>query len=243
MTHGVAVEFLGLPGVGKSSLSRCVAEILDRERLPVAEPTYRLDHGPSPLERAMRKSWHVAREIVAHPGYAAQSAAALRTTRQESAALLCTMTFNWLLVSALMRRARRSSGVTLFDQGIFQALWSIGLGSAAGAIRGMGRVLEGSAPTADAVIVLEASTERVARRLAERRGRDSRADRWAADDAARFSRSVALLAEVEELLRAAGRRSGGPRVIRVRNESDSDLEANAAEVAGWVRRLLAGTRA
>jgi hypothetical protein len=230
--RAVQVEFLGLPGVGKSSVSRRVAEILAAKGLPVRQPTYTLDHGPGKLERTLRKSLYVIGEVLSHPHYSLLSAKALRDSRQESFHILFKMLFNWLLVSAMMRRHRTAGGIHLYDQGIFQGLWSIGLGAKNGAIRLVGDRLAPWIPAPTVVAVVEADLSTVTRRLEERGGRHSRADAWRAQDAEMFARSSSLLEETKGLVRTP------IRVIPIQNDRDSDLEANAALLARNIEEIL-----
>lgn len=51
------VEFLGLPGSGKSYLSHKVAEDLRTEGYVIAEPSWMLDHKYGKWSRALRKVW------------------------------------------------------------------------------------------------------------------------------------------------------------------------------------------
>jgi hypothetical protein len=134
----VLVEFLGLSGAGKSAVSHQVAERLRRRGLSVREPTLRL--APEGRRRSVwkrtLKSLHVARELVMHPLASLRSLKSMSATRQQRLRLLFRMGFNWLMLSSLMRTHRRS--LHLFDQGTFQALWSIGLEGRRGAIGRVG---------------------------------------------------------------------------------------------------------
>lgn len=235
--RSLVVEFLGLPGVGKSSVSRRVAEILAERGLRVAQPTYSLDHGPGKLERSLRKSLCVVAEVLSHPRYLLRSARALRATRQESAAVHLKMLFNWLLVSYLMRRAHRRSGIHLHDQGLFQGLWSIGLGSETGSLRRMGLELAPSVPAPSLVVIIEADLQAVERRLGARGGRHSRADAWRHEDMGLFRRSSSLLDEAKELLHTPAGPFGTIRTILVRNDQDGDTERIATLLAREIAQV------
>jgi hypothetical protein len=235
--RAVLVEFLGLPGVGKSSVSHRVAEILAQKGLPVEQPTYTLDHGPGKLQRTIRKSWWVACEALSHPIYAWRCLRSLRATRQESPRLLFKMIFNWLLVSALVRRSQRSRAIHLFDQGLFQALWSIGLGAGEGAVTRAGRELAPWMPAPTIVAVVEADLATVARRLEGRAGRHSRADAWRESDEQAFRRSSQLLEDVKGLLRGVIAQLRSVQTILVQNNRDADMEINALRLAQSIEQL------
>jgi len=224
----VLVEFLGLSGAGKSAVSHQVAERLRRRGLPVREPTLRLapeGRRRSVWKRAL-KTLHVARELVMHPLTSLRSLKSMSATRQQRLRLLFRMGFNWLMLSSLMRTHRRS--LHLFDQGTFQALWSIGLEGRRGVVGRVGPRLVATVPAPDAVVVIEARPEVVADRLRVRGGRESRADRW---DPATVQRSMRTMDEVRSVLRRMSARPGGPRILRVVNGRDDDVEAVADRVA------------
>lgn len=230
----VLVEFLGLSGAGKSAVSHHVAERLRRRGLPVSEPTLMLaplGHRRSLRKRAI-KLFHVARELVLHPLSSLRSLQSMRSTRQQRLWLLIRMGFNWLMVSSLMRTRRPS--LHLFDQGAFQALWSIGLEGRRGAIPRVAPRLVATMPAPYAVVVIEAGPEVVADRLRFRGGRESRADRW---DPADVQRSLHTMNEVKLILRRMSARPGGPRILRVVNGRHDDVEAVADRLAAEIERL------
>ena len=230
----VIVEFLGLSGAGKSAVSHQVAERLRRRGLPVQEPTLTL--APAARRRSLwkrtLKSLHVTRELVMHPLSSLRSLRSMSATRQQRLRLVFRMGFNWLMLSSLMRTHRRS--LHLFDQGAFQALWSIGLEGGRGAIRRVGPRLVATVPAPDAVVVIEAGAEVVADRLKVRAGRESRADRW---DPADVRRSQRTMDEVKWILRRMSARPGGPRILRVANGRHDDVEAVADRIAAEIERL------
>src|SRR5207247_8632189 len=60
---GVYVEFVGLPGAGKSVASRRVADSLRHMGLTVTEPTYHMDHVLRPAVRRVLKAWYALRGL------------------------------------------------------------------------------------------------------------------------------------------------------------------------------------
>ena len=236
--RGVVVEFLGLPGSGKSSVSHRVGEILAGRGLPVSQPTFTLDHGPGKVRRTLLKSRYVSGEALLHPGESLRSARALRATGQDSGRLVFKMLFNWLLVSALIRRSRRVRAVHLLDQGIYQALWSIGLGGDDGCVTRAGAMLGASMPSPDVVAVIEADVATVAKRLEARGGRHSRADGWRASDTDAFRRSTSLLEETKDQVRKARDRGAAVRLVSVDNSRDAGLDTEALRLARDIEQLF-----
>ena len=66
-------------------------------------------------------------ELARTPRCSAHTIGRIHETRQRSPRDFLITAFNWLLVTTLVRRAAASRKVVLLDQGIAQALWSIGL--------------------------------------------------------------------------------------------------------------------
>jgi len=238
--RGITVEFLGLPGVGKSSLSRRVAVMLRERGHPVHEATFDLGHTPGTMSRSLRKAVPVGREMLLHPWSAGRACRAVIASRQDSSLTAFKMIFNWLMVAGIARRATRLQGVHLFDQGLCQALWSIGLSSSNAAPGRVGDALFALAPRPDLIFNIEASAETVARRLRERGGRDSRADAWGEDARVVFMRSLALLDDVIATARRATGSGRSVRLVAIDNERDGGLEGCASRIVDEIAVVQVG---
>jgi len=227
----VTVEFFGLPASGKSTLSHRVAQILANAGMRVEQPAYFLAHGLGRCERSIRKSRHVAGEILLHPGYALRSMEAILATRQRSVSDLVKMVFNWLLVSSLVRPKRYFRGVRLLDQGVFQAFWSVGFSAKTDDLRSLIGSLRARVPTPTAVAVVEASLATIQRRLEARREFDSRVEQLGGGTNLLLVRSAALFEETKGFLRAVSSQRGEMKVFVIGNDRDEDMESNASELA------------
>ncbi len=235
----LVVEFLGLPGAGKSTLSHLVAERLRRAGRGVSEPIRGLSDrtgAGARLRGYAGKSGHAGRELLLHPLGALRAARVIAATGQQTPAALLKVTFNWWVQCSVARTRRAAPGIHLFEEGIFQALWSIAL-EARRSARQAATLLDSGCPLPDAVVVVEADTEAVAGRLADRGGRESRADRWDPGDREVFARAAALLSDVGEALADTSERLGRPWILRVRNAPQADLAATAAAIARELERL------
>src|SRR5207249_11222992 len=76
--------------------------------------------------RLLLKLRLVTAEAIFHPACAVHSAKAILATRQASAADVIRLTVNWLFMSSLLRKTDHRTGVHIFDEGLLNALWSIG---------------------------------------------------------------------------------------------------------------------
>jgi AAA domain len=231
----VLVEFFGLPGVGKSALSRRVAEQLAARGVSVSEPSYALAHGMGRTTRRLGKAVHVLRELVLHPISSLRAARAIAATDQPSRALTWNLTFNWLLVLALTRRARQRHGAVLLDQGVLQAVWSIGLDGNAKAALALVDSLPHSVGLPDICVIVEAGASTVEQRLNHRLAKDSRVDR-------QRDRLAELLARGGDLLQSIRVRLvplGAAPTLVMANENGADLDQLASQLVNSITESMA----
>ena len=241
----LVVEFLGMPGAGKSAVSRRVAEHLAGRGLPVREPVRMVSDrsrlGPS-LSGIAAKSLRVAGELLTHPRYALRSLRAIRATGQPSVGMLTRLAFNWLMQSALLRLSRGSGAVQLFDEGIYQALWSLGLEGRPGSVPRLGRGFRTVLALPDVVVIVEAGDEGIAQRLGARAERQSRADRWDLADGRAVRHGASVLGQVVDLLMEVSLGERRPRVIHVDNgpgrNPDAVARSLAIELERWARSAV-----
>ena len=232
--RALAVEFLGLPGVGKSAVCGKTAEYLSRRGFAVREPVLAVSDrsamGPR-LRGYVGKSLLIARELLAHPLHSLHSIRVIGAIRQPSLPVWVMVVTNWLMQCSLLRTCRTIPAASLFEEGIFQALWSIGLEADPGTVRELGATLSDALAMPDVVVVVEADLEAVIQRLQKRDGNESRADRQA------FARASARMLEVIDTLMSVDECGHRPRVIRIDNRSDADPDVAARRLALQLEQL------
>jgi hypothetical protein len=227
------IEFFGLPGSGKSTISRLVADLLLKRGLAVEEITYNLDHGRSHAERLLVKLSHLLRYAAAHPRCAFSGLVAVAVTRQASLHDLCKSVFNWMFIASLASRKRSSNSITLLDQGIAQALWSVGFAARREAsLDLLWAEAKRAALRPDLVICVRADFQTIGDRLAARERRVSRLDALGRDQQALQH------AEAHGSTIMLGLRSSGIPVIEVENNDRAHLVSGARLVAGAILTAL-----
>ena len=240
---GICVEFIGLPGSGKSTVSKQVAQALRDRGNRVASPVDWLVHEAPPARRRLTKLGRVAGEIVAHPDFAMRSAGAILSTRQGSITDLVKTGFNWLFVSAMVRFHLSSDGICILDEGVFQALWSIGFGARRErSVADVAARLDGRFPTPHMVVALETSLETTDRRLRGRVSGVSRLETRFGSDPEALRRSVSLFEQTMSLLRELSTRTDGIRLFAARNDIDVGLERTALTIADEIEIFFAAGR-
>ena len=235
------VEFLGLAGAGKSTVSGAVGAVLRERRIPVTEPTYRLDHLASYHTRRALKFWYSLRRAIRRPWEGARWARTVFGSRQRAWVGSWVETMNLLYLLELMRSESAVPGVHLFDQGLFQALWSLAYDAAAAHVVSppvLERVRR-SLPPISVVIVVETSLATARGRLRERPGATSRLQRDVAAGraATALERATAILRPIDA---AASQLASEGRIVllRVSNDNDADLLGAATRIADAVVPLL-----
>ncbi len=232
-----SLEFVGLPGVGKSTLSHRVAELLQRRGWPVEQPTYSADHEMRAWQRQLLKVRLVSAEAVLHPGRTATSIRAILATRQAGALDLIRVAANWLFVSSLLRQAQHREALYIFDEGLVGALWSIGFSARS---TGTGRVLQELArqrPTPVVVAVMEADVETIAQRLRRRKDGDSRLERTVPIRDG-WERGLRALQQIKATLQTLIDEGVDIRLAVVQDPRPEDLANIAAGLASTVEGLL-----
>ena len=237
-----AIEFIGLPGVGKSTLSHRVAEILQRRGWRVAQPTYSADHDLRSWERQLLKVRLVLAEAVLHPIRTASSVRAILATRQAGASDLIHVTVNWLFMSSLLRKAERREGVHIFDEGLLNALWSIGFRARSAAHVTMLERLARQRSTPVVVALMESDIPSIRERLHLRKNGDSRLERTEHMNDG-WERGLRTLQQVKATLQLLINEGNDIRVVPVRNQRNEDLDALATGLAATLERILVSSGA
>jgi hypothetical protein len=168
----LVVELAGIPGSGKSRRVRTLADRLSERGIAVHLPQAALAPSVPTALRLARKGLACATTTVAAPGTTARVVRGVVASRQPGPGDVAGRTVQWLVAESVARRAARG-GVALVDEGLVQALWSIGL---RGDVRPVLAALGGSRPTnrADLLVVVRVEPDLALGRLAARPSRHSR---------------------------------------------------------------------
>ncbi len=223
------VEFVGLPGVGKSTLSRRTAATIASDHPRVTEPISRIENRSGP-SRILSKGRYAAEHTLRHPRTAIDGLRTIRETEQPTTIDFVRVVFNFQYVAGVVTRGRSTAGITLLDQGPYQALWSIGLRSPVDWSDLFDRFenpLSRIAP--DLVVLVEADTETIADRLRSREGGDTRVGPGTAE----FDRGVDGYDYLKERIQSSDRTES----IVVENETRADLTAGASRIADAINSL------
>jgi hypothetical protein len=233
--RGFIVEFVGLPGAGKSTVSHAAATALRDDGRPVTERSFEIAHRIGGVARRLTKLLLVARLLLRRPGPALALLAGVARIRQRDRFQGLVKTLDLIAVCGLIADLSRRPGIHLLDQGFFGGLWSIGFGAVAGAPLGP-LIAAGSrccgTPPADLVVILDVPTAVVVDRLKQRPGAASRLERSLTTAA----RDQDLLAAIASLGQVRGAIEGGggrwrTRVVRDPGVGEGSLLAREIVLA------------
>ena len=233
MTPGFVVELFGLPGSGKSYLAEELLRISADIGLPMNLPAACVGPAVPSLPRRARKLGLAAGQMLQRPVpsfITMRSIVMFQRPRTEG----LSRCVQWAITQRLLTSASRSPGVHLFDEGLLQALWSVGLrGDVTPTLRSLEQ-RSGRYAMPDLVVTVHASIDEIEDRLAARLSRHSRLQERL--DPIVRRRELARGAELVGSLVAWWEHiAPGPgRLIEIRNDPGRDLDGEAVALLDMI---------
>jgi hypothetical protein len=210
-THPLRIELAGIPGAGKTRLSRTLATGIAARGLTVTGPDQSMAPSVGAAHRVARKAVAAARVAIAEPGVTTRLARAVLRSGQPGPADVAGRFVQWQVAQSLLAAGDDGADVRIVDEGPVQCLWSLGL---RGDVEPALRVLESAAGwrSADLLVVVRIDPVVAAARLGARRSQHSRIQQLPAQERhAELLRGELLL---DRLVRWWGSTTGRPdRVV------------------------------
>ena len=123
------VEFVGLPGSGKTTLSHGTAVILREKNTTVIEPTYLINNEMREIRRYLTKLWYSTKLVLLRPAWALKWFFLVVQSRQKTVREFLLMIINCFFVLEIYRHHSRRNDICFLDQGICQAFLSLSYNS------------------------------------------------------------------------------------------------------------------
>ncbi|MCH1940702.1 AAA family ATPase [Holdemania massiliensis] len=178
LKHPVVLDFFGLPGCGKSTVSHMLADKLRESGYKVYEPSYDLDHNFSSFMRKIFKLEQYIRYSVFHPAKSKRISDLVKDNGYVAFAEKLSQCINITTKLTAIKNAK--CDYIIFDEGLLQAAISLsfGTGDQHEVTSNYNKILsvDGSQLEVKSVY-MQIGTETVLRRLEQRGERNSRVDK------------------------------------------------------------------
>lgn len=231
MSLNIVVEFVGAPAAGKTTLSKAVADRLSETVDYVWEPT-RAIGTQTRSQRVGNKVRYVTEYAFCAPITSFGMVQKMSQTAQQNHSDTIRVSFNWLYVCGLSRCT--GDELTLLDQGVFQALWSIGYSSELDWKRALRALTVPSSVLPDFLVVVTADEAT----LTDRLGADHRSEtRVAESEMSDIRRAIAGVEALQDLLDEYASAMRGDGYIVVDNSEGADFDETVSEVVSTIQAL------
>lgn len=226
----MSIEFIGLPGTGKSYLYSRMSEAIQRMPSPVPVATYPpIDSDPRSkllLLKLLRAAFFVTR----HPATACHFLSLMRSSQQASRRAEITKALN--LFSEIGRKEWSGKTILAREQGVLQAIWSVALEARTPDIGGLVRAASPYLPVL--VVHVEADRSEQLRRLEGRTTGHSRLDRMPRERREMVLRNGEAL--FPEIIAEWMQRQPNHCYLRIQNTDGSDT----GELVGRILAAMPG---
>ncbi|MEX2579876.1 MAG: hypothetical protein WD342_12530 [Verrucomicrobiales bacterium] len=218
------IEFIGHPGTGKSRVCDALSDLLLRQ--PIETPVRvfpAVDREPR-VKVLGSKILHASLFLVLRPATAFHFVSLVRTSGQASRRKGAAKTLN--LFSEIGRELRHRGEISVREQGVLQAVWSVALGADSPDTAGL--LHSAAAYLPDFVVHVEAERSELHRRLERRASGRSRMDGLSAAQREPLLQKGDLL--FSEIIAEWQRLDPHHRYLKIQNPDGSDADALAALV-------------
>ena len=199
----MVLEFVGLPGSGKTTIACKFVEGLQERNASVCFRAIALSDSRSAIIRHLVRGWFIVRRVFAERrAYWSLVRLVVRSSQDRKLNLL-KMVWNGWTVLALISVCRRQGKVLVSDQGIGQMLWSIGFSASRPLDWELVQKIFNYIRCEDFVFVIVNVESGIAmERLGSREGSDSRMeDARVLNDNEQWRRAESMVQEVAERIR------------------------------------------
>ena len=234
----MVVEFLGLAAVGKSTLARNVERTLRQRGVACVVGDGQEDHRNRRLREAriISSLVHFGME---HPRYVYRSLRLVASSRQTRKGDTLWNMRNWFARSRESWLAQSRSGVTVLEEGLFQAIWSVGFMARHWNADAVLKTLGPWIPLPHILVVVHANYDTIIERQRARDNRGRVEDVFAATTDG-YRRARCLLEEVVQIARHAQCRLRPFAIMDVDNDTETAFAINVETIVQRTMGALAG---
>lgn len=121
------IEFYGLPGCGKSTVSHIIAERLRKDGYEIFEPTYEMDHNLNPMMRKLRKLWKTVKYLIFNKESYLALKKIITKCEYKSQREIWKQLVN--IIPKIIDYNQNTAGVYIWDEGLIQSCISLTINS------------------------------------------------------------------------------------------------------------------
>ena len=174
LKNSVILEFYGLPGCGKSSVSHIVADELTKRGRSVEEPTYKIDHNESHFVRKLKKTGCLIRYFFGSPKSCRILTKLVRKNGYKGASAFSNSAN---IAQKLLIYGRTNRDFVIFDQGLTQSALSLSQTGKVSVLENEAVLYELCKGRTVKKIYLRVEKEEALRRMKGRASNDSRVEK------------------------------------------------------------------
>jgi len=220
----MSIEFIGLPGAGKSRICQGLAEEARRRPENEAFVLFPLVDREPRAKVVISKMLYALSFAARHPGKSIRLLRLIVEGRQTNPREGLAKTLH--LFSELGREKRFRRRMPVFEQGVLQAIWSIAIGAERADLAALLATVKPCLP--EFVIHVEVDRAEILRRLENRRQGKSRFDRFPRDRReGMLERADELLTDLVDIWKHS---VPEPRFIAIQNSEDSEIETHVEAI-------------
>ena len=221
------VEFVGMPGSGKTTLARRLVETIQEEPSMVVT-----EQGPfARFGKKLKRAFTLLTFAATHPKYAKEIHDVVASTRQESLRDYLILVANWILCLRRTKVRQSKLGIEVIDQGLFQMVWSTAFSGRREETLRLAWTLAERLHSTDILVIVKAPLESIVKRLSNRPGRQSRLEARLANEPWLLDKAKTLMDGIEELILNFAKENPTTRVLEVYNSGPEGIDDS-------VRRIL-----
>lgn len=121
----IIIEFIGMPGVGKTTLSKILSEKYKRDgSFNVKEPTNKVENLKK-FERVLYKLRLMIRACIMNPILVFNILYVVIKSKQKRLFDFIVVLTNLIFIVSLYKEKLRHKEISIYDQGLFQAIWAM----------------------------------------------------------------------------------------------------------------------
>jgi hypothetical protein len=232
------IEFLGLPSVGKTTLSHGVFEQLLQNNLPAYLIGKREDKSYKYCYQKLISLFILLKFILLSPRYTLSSSNHIVRSKQGSLKDFLTSMLSWVVSVSRLKWYSQKTGIYMTDHGIFQSLWTIGFSSKSFNPEKMIKKHNPLISSRHMIVIVEADLPMIEHRLKNKPKTQWRVLRKNKSTSDLLENAFNLMAKVKNAARQIEKINNNVHICVVDNNTDADYDRNVTEITDSIQKEM-----